>query len=118
MTNRLADAYDLLAEAYATLALELRNPAVERGGPETPGAPSLEELPFDEPPEWREDIATVTAEPHGSAAVCPKHRIPYRPGRYGPFCSALSDEPEWSNDKGYCRITPKNAAVWLRQHAA
>jgi len=56
-------------------------------------------------------------EPQGALAVCPKHRKPYREGRYGPYCSQKSDDPAWSKN-GFCRITPKNAAVWLRAQAA
>lgn len=128
MTSRLADAYDLVAEAFATLALELR-------AAEKPAAPSFEELPFGEedvrpdgtiapakrvhPDEWERQ---VDAEPHGSAAVCPAHNIPYRPGRKGPYCPAQSDELNWSyvsrkDGNSYCGITPKSAAAWLRQHA-
>lgn len=118
----LADAYDALAEAAATVALALRLEAATRpqNGPSGTTAPSFEELPFEDvSDEYLESQAeAVRAQPAGSAAVCPSHNIPYRKGRYGQYCPSLSDDPEWSNDKGYCRITPKSAAVWLRQHAA
>jgi len=107
--TRLAQAYEALAEAAAAVALELRATAP----PEPSGAPLTELLPFDEP-----FTETVTNEPHGSAAVCPAHGVAYRDGTYGPYCPSLSDDPEWSNRKGYCNITPKNAAVWLRKTAA
>ena len=52
---------------------------------------------------------------------CPAHRKPFQDGRFGPFCSG--QEPEgaehdgnWYNDKGYCRVTPKSAGAWLKQH--
>jgi hypothetical protein len=54
---------------------------------------------------------------YGHEAVCPKHRIPYSDKGRGPFCSAKSDEPRWTSEKGYCQITPKSAAAWLAQHA-
>ena len=57
-------------------------------------------------------------EAHGSAAVCPAHGIPYLHGkRNSMFCPAKSDDPAWSNERGYCTVTPKSAAAWLRQHA-
>lgn len=129
MTSRLADAYDLVAEAFATLALELR-------AAEKPAAPSFEELPFADEPfvndaqppfantspakrvhpdEWERQ---VDAEPHGSAAVCPAHNIEYRDGKYGKYCPSLGTDPKWTNPRGYCQITPKNAAAYLRQKAA
>lgn len=57
-------------------------------------------------------------EPQGSLAVCPKHRRPYSEGRFGPYCQSPSDDPAWSNSKGFCKITPKNVDVWLRAQAA
>lgn len=119
MTN-LADAYDLIAEGFAAAALALREGAT--ASPDAPGAapaadaaPGFDELP---PSEWDyEEPAAVTAVPHGSEAVCPRHGRPYKDGKYGPFCSSVSDDPKWSNDRGYCRITPKNAAAYLREKA-
>jgi len=110
--TRLADAYDALAEAAAAVALELRATTP----PEPPGAEltrTVEVLPFDD-----SEFGYDAEEKHGSAAVCPAHRVAYRDGTYGSYCPSLSDDPEWSNRKGYCNITPKNAAVWLRKTAA
>ena len=59
--------------------------------------------------------------PQGSLEQCPKHRIPYTPGTYGPYCKEVTNDPAWGKQKGdrlWCRITPKNAAEWLHQHAA
>jgi len=124
----LADAYDALAEAAAALALEIRAYADGGGMPperapeptSATQAPSFEELPFDE--QWTErdePSGQLPIEtPHGSAAVCPAHNIPYRSGRNNSkFCPSVSDDPKWRNDKGYCQITPKSAAAWLRQKA-
>ena len=112
-----------LAEAYANAGKALLDLAdAIQASPDAPGAPSLDELPADttwvETDDW--DAATreaVAARPHGSAAVCPAHDIEYRKGRYGLYCPSASSDPEWSNDRGYCRITPKNAAAYLREKA-
>lgn len=68
------------------------------------------------------DIEAVVDEvlplEEGSLAQCPKHRKPYVEGNFGPYCTSPSDDPAFSNAKGYCRITPKNAAAWLRMQAA
>jgi hypothetical protein len=48
---------------------------------------------------------------------CPAHRQPFQDGRYGPYCSAKGEpDGNWFNDKGYCRVTPKSAGAWLKQH--
>jgi len=54
----------------------------------------------------------------GSLIQCPSHRIPYLSGKYGFYCPAKSEDPAWANKKGYCTITPDNAADWLRITAA
>lgn len=54
----------------------------------------------------------------GSLVSCPKHHVLYRDGRYGKYCPNPSDDPAWSNPKGFCKITPKNAAEYLRIKAA
>jgi hypothetical protein len=59
------------------------------------------------------------ARPNDSAFTkCPAHDREWKDGNFGKYCTAASDDPEWSNDKGYCRITPRSAGAWLRQHAA
>ena len=106
----LLDAADAIAHGNGTVT-----PQDAPGAPMTTvtatSAPSFEELPFDEYDE------PVAARPQGHAAVCPAHNIEYRKGRYGPYCPSTSDDPKWSNEKGYCTVTPKSAAAWLRQHA-
>ena len=79
-------------------------------------------VPVEEPPtswvaedDYPEPVLTKNV---GSAAVCPSHNIAYLKGRYGPYCPSTSQEPNFHNDKGYCTITPKNAAAWMRQRAA
>jgi hypothetical protein len=115
--TRLAEAYEALAEAAAAVALEIRATA----SPDAPGAPSFEELPFDEY-DSHEAATLIAAEgiqkAHGSLAQCPAHHTPYKDGRYGPFCPQPSQDPKWSNDRGYCVVTPAKAAAYLRQKAA
>lgn len=47
---------------------------------------------------------------------CPAHRQPFKEGKFGLFCTGQSDDPNWSNDRGYCKVTPRSAGAWLRQH--
>lgn len=128
---RLADALDKIAEGYAAAAMVLRigtepDPRAVFGdtrAPEASGAaqaPSFEELPFSE--EWPEEQPAtapgLVATPRGSLAICPAHGIAFLHGKNRTmFCPAKSDDPKWSNQRGYCIVTPKSAAAWLRQHA-
>lgn len=122
--ERLADAYDALAEAYAQVALELRGPIdspVARTGdaagegaqaarPSSPAAP----------------VASVAGSPPLAAEViniteCPKHHVAWADGTYGPYCKQTTDDPAWGKAKGdrmWCRLTPKNAPDYLRMQAA
>ena len=126
--KKLAEAYRTLSLGYAELAdAYLDDTPIIREEPHQPviiEAPSFDELP---PDEFLSHGAAdpnpyVPAEPkaaagEGALAVCPKHRTPYKDGKYGLFCTQISDDPAWSNDKGYCRITPKNAAAYLRERS-
>jgi len=121
--KQLADTHYQLADLYTQLAAEeaLADSAAGTGQPARPVAASpsaapasfdsaeFEAVPFEEYAE---------ANPEGSEAVCPKHRRPYKEGKFGPFCTSTSDDPAWTNARGYCRITPKNAAQYLRLRAA
>ena len=114
----LATAYANAGKALLDLADALVASQEPSGAPMTTvtatSAPSFEELPFDEYDAPAEEVA---ARPQGHASVCPAHNIEYRKGRYGLYCPSTSDDPKWSNEKGYCTVTPKSAAAWLRQHA-
>ena len=116
--NDLAQAYANAGKALLDLADALT------ASPEPTGAVQLKDVaPWTETDNWEDPDELLTqhdalpAKPSGSAAVCPSHNIEYRKGRYGPYCPSMAEDPKWSNDKGYCRITPKSAAAWLRQHA-
>ena len=134
--KQIADYYDGLATLFQQLAVDATGASVS--APPSQAAPAAsaghvgaaqgstfsDGTPIDEPEEWQEFApapllkATQPTGDQGSLASCPKHRVPYADGRYGPYCKQQSDEgPDWANAKGYCRITPKNAGAWLRQHA-
>lgn len=135
-TEKLAAALENLGDSLIELARALKQPSPgglkaadgEAGGPSPASSLNVHETG----PEWLTPIdesesavgifgtgtvATADLTPQGSLSQCPKHRIPYKEGKYGPYCPGQSDEPNWSNDKGYCKITPKSASAWLRQHA-
>jgi hypothetical protein len=75
------------------------------------GSPMLNE-------EWERTERLPQRKPQESAFTeCPAHKQPFQPGRYGPYCSAKGEpDGNWFNDKGYCRVTPKSAGAWLKQH--
>lgn len=117
--KKLAEAYRTLSMGYAELADAYLDDASEVDAARV--APSFDELPPDSGEfEMLEREARVS-EPQGSAAICPKHRVPYADGQYGPYCKQPTDDPAWGKQKGdrlWCRITPKNAADYLRVTAA
>ena len=107
--ERLADAFDKAADAMSQLAHELRGADSESG--RVPSVPA--------PSQAAGRAPSPAPAADYDAAFCPKHGQPWSQGNYGPFCKSKSDEPPpWSNDRGYCRITPKNAPDWLRVQAA
>lgn len=117
MSIRLAEAYENAAEALAALALEIRatTPQDAPGAaPAVSTAPSFDDLPLDE---YDAPVEQVAATPHGSLAMCPAHHTAYRDGKYGPYCPQSGTDPKWTNDRGYCQITPAKAAAYLRQKA-
>jgi hypothetical protein len=139
--ERLAAAYDALAEASAQVAHELRanEPDAARASvPEAGGAnaapPPRSPAPAARPrddyavtgpagspmlnEEWERTERLPQRKPQESAFTeCPAHKQPFQPGRYGPYCSAKGEpDGNWFNDKGYCRVTPKSAGAWLKQH--
>jgi hypothetical protein len=109
--ERLADAFDNAAEALAQLALELRGtePEVARA--------SVPERPAADPVEGAKAPQLSSTGSESAFTQCPAHKVAWMNGKFGPFCPAQSDDfPDWANDKGYCRVTPKNAGAWLAKH--
>lgn len=126
----IADEFYKLADLFNQLgAVDAAGPARPAGqvaaASAAPASTFSDGTPIDEAEQWEEFSAAplpATAEPTGPQgfdAICPAHRKEYVEGRYGLFCTQSSDDPspDWTNPKGYCRVTPKNAAKWLRQHA-
>ncbi len=117
--ERLANAYDSLAEAYAQVAHELRG-AIEPSAARADVAPSV--------PAGAPDSAVgVTPAPaarlpqrpapESAFTDCPAHKQPFKEGNYGLYCSGKGEpDGNWYNDRGYCKVTPKSAGAWLKQH--
>jgi hypothetical protein len=102
--DTVADALDRAAEALAQAAHELRGTTQPEAGDVPPAPAPAARLPQRKPQE-------------SSFTECPAHRQPFQDGRYGPYCSAKGEpDGNWFNDKGYCRVTPKSAGAWLKQH--
>lgn len=117
---KLADILKRLGDAHYQAADELIGLANEQPG--AGAVPPVASAPADDLPDFppMEDMAD-RSEPQGSLAMCPRHRKPYNPeGKWGPYCTEKVPEPpgEWVNERGYCRITPKNVDKWLRSRAA
>jgi hypothetical protein len=123
MTNTLAAALKQFGDAAYALADEFLKAADDL--PPLP-PPSLADESTEFVADYDEEApraAQTAPEPQeqGSLAICPKHRKPFKEGRYGPFCTSTTDDPAWGKErdgKMWCRITPKNAAEWLRVTAA
>lgn len=97
--KRLADAYRELAEIHDELA---GRTVVERPA-------QLQALPAQRPQ------VHVPAAPSGVvhdvdiSTTCPKHNVTYRRGNYGLFCPVKTDDPAFSDRKGYCNLPGDNA---------
>ena len=123
--ERISKAYEKIAEGYAELALAFaESTSGEAGaGASAPSAPApvqdLQPLPDAAGAHPPAPAATrlPARKPQESAFTkCPAHDRPWTEGKFGPYCTSSSEDPEWSNDKGYCRITPRSAGAWQRQH--
>ena len=102
----IADALDRAAEALAQAAHEMRGVDQPAAGASAPPAPA----PAAPLPPKRQ-------APESAFTECPAHRKPFEDGRYGPYCTGKGEpDGNWYNDKGYCRVTPKSAGAWLKQH--
>jgi hypothetical protein len=94
----LADLFQQLASDTATASVSAARPAAA-----TPAA-------------------APASTPEGHLEICPKHHVPYSPGNFGPYCKEFTDDEAWGkrkpDGKVFCRITPANAAEYLRIKAA
>ena len=64
----------------------------------------------------------AAVKPEGSLSVCPKHKISFENGKFGPYCKQFTDEPAWGKkaregDAYFCTINPRNVHEWLAAHA-
>jgi hypothetical protein len=101
--KQIADAHYQLADLYQQLASDTVAASASRPAAASPPA------------------AAPATQPEGHLAVCPKHHVPFTEGQYGPYCKQATDDPAWGKQKGdrlWCRITPQNAAEYLRIKAA
>ncbi len=127
---RLVKGLELIAEGVTQIALAIESPEVgERVAPSAVHQPATIRPPAesDKGTTWTPAEKELVAEiervtgapvvPEGHLLVCPKHHKPFTEGRYGPYCQSMTDEPAWANKKGFCNITPGNAAKWLEIHA-
>jgi hypothetical protein len=104
-SKRVAAALNTISVAFGELAEALTEQPGSGDSPPVVAAPADE---FDIPEE---------AYSEGHASVCPAHHKPYREGKFGLYCTQPGIDPAWTDRKGYCSITPKNAAKWLSIHA-
>lgn len=117
--NELARAYRNIGVAYIAAAEVLEGASVVNEEPPkdaTVGqlAQGLQPLPpVNAPP-----MPATQPAPHTMADPlrCPAHGVPYRSGTRGLFCSQKGSEPAWTDRKGYCSITPDNAAQYVAIH--
>ena len=109
--KKAAEAYRTLSVGFAELADACLDELIESGAVHAPEQPVQEER-------LGATLTPAPAQPEGHLAICPKHRVEYRPGKFGPFCPKPTDDPAWADKKGFCRITPATAAEWLRMQAA
>lgn len=99
LLKEIADHHYALADLYQQLAGESATASVSAARPAAAAV-------------------AAPAIPEGSLEVCPRHRVAYQQGNYGPMCPAKGDDPAWTNKRGYCSINPGNAATYLRNLAA
>ena len=120
--SQTASALNKIAEGIAELAIAIEtpgvgSPAVQETAPATaagapPPAPVADLQPLPEAPK------RLPPRPAQESAFtkCPAHDKPFTEGKFGPYCTSTSEDPEWRNDRGYCRVTPRSAGAWLKQH--
>ena len=101
----LADSIDAAIEPDAARAsVSERVPSAPAAGPEAVPPAASGRLPQRPPQE-------------SAFTECPAHKQAFVDGKFGPYCTGKGEpDGNWYNDKGYCRVTPKSAGAWLKQH--
>ena len=120
----VATALDEAAEALARAAHALRGMepapvAVPEAGEGVPPRPTPAPAAH---PAVAPQVQRAQAKAAESAFTrCPAHGTDLKASKHpgGPaYCTSKSDDPDpnWTNDRGYCRVDARNAGAWLRQH--
>jgi hypothetical protein len=100
----LAESIDAAIEpsaARADVQGASRPAAAEAGVPPAPASAPLPKRP-----------------PQESAFTeCPAHKQAFVEGKFGLYCTGKGEpDGNWINERGYCKVTPKSAGAWLKQH--
>ena len=108
--EEVASALDRAAEALAEAAHALR-------ASDTPSSEAASAAAAFPPPAAAARLPQRPQLDDSAFTECPAHRQPFKEGKFGKFCSGTGEpDGNWYNDKGYCRVTPKSAGTWLKQH--
>lgn len=115
---RLAAVYAELADIHGELAGHPAPPAAPDA------APALQPLPRPQvfsPPASNPTPPAFDPDSVNIATHCPKHGGEYRQGNYGVYCPRQSDDPAFSDRKGYCNLPGDNgtrAIAYVNIHKA
>ena len=114
-TQRIAKGWALIAEGAMELSLAYES--IESPAPVRAGEAGADQVVSPQPASAPDLPRPAAREPESAFTRCPAHNRPWDEGKYGKYCQAHSDDyPDWANDKGFCRVTPKSAGAWLAQH--
>ena len=115
----VASALDEAAEALARAAHALRGmePSAARADVQdrVPSRPAAAEAGVPPAPA----SAPLPKRPPQESAFteCPAHRQPFVEGKFGLYCTGKGEpDGNWINERGYCKVTPKSAGAWIKQH--
>ena len=109
--EEVASALDRAAEALAEAAHALR-------ASDTPSREAASAVGAVPPPAPAARLPQRPPQNESGFTKCPAHAKEWKASKFpdGPgYCSAQSDDPEWSRN-GYCSVTERSAAAWVRKH--
>lgn len=127
MSRRIAEALLKFSEAAAELAYAFGDENTPQDGVASPPAPIRAATPIDAELEAARPVARPPfPKPKPLAGEyaftkCPAHQVEFKESTFPdspPYCPMESDDPDpnWTNAKGRCRVTARNAGAWLKQH--
>lgn len=118
--NALAKAYRDIGVAYIQAAEVLEGATPVNTAPEPAERRQVPERPFAPVPGVPVGSLPAQALPSNAADPqrCPMHGTAYRSGSRGLYCTQKGGDPAWLNPKGYCNVTPENAAQYVAIHSA